>query len=233
MTQVTRAFHLRGGQRTTVDLVDGWLNQHALEVWGCADSFQACTQLLTAAGDPVQLAFLGVDWLGPDELAIVDYVRETWPRAGMVIYGSAPFGSLQAPDLAVYCGSRAALQAALDHTVDGLIAYLRRQSRRRAHSEATVSAEACDWPTVEAAVPTSLFAVTAARTPAGTAVVRNPQSVSSPEAPAKAVAPASVQSDNTEQERATDTPPEAPGSVTEDPRSILTREELAALLDGA
>ena len=90
MERCQKAIHLRTGDRGTDGAISAWLERHGIEVVACADAFEACTFTLTHSATVPELAFVGADWLAPDELAIVSYLRETWPGVTIVIYGSAP-----------------------------------------------------------------------------------------------------------------------------------------------
>ncbi len=89
MFAVRRAVHIRTGQRAAAEALDGWLAQHAVEVVGLPDVYDGCVYLLRNYATVPDLVLIGVDWLAEDEFALVRYVRETWPRAGVVIYGSS------------------------------------------------------------------------------------------------------------------------------------------------
>ncbi len=84
-----KAIHLRTADRGTDGAISAWLERHGVEVVACADAFEACTFALTHSATIPELAFIGADWLAPDELAISGYFRETWPGVTIVIYGSA------------------------------------------------------------------------------------------------------------------------------------------------
>lgn len=90
MQRCQKAVHLRTGDRETDGAVSMWLERHEVDVFDFADPFEACTFALTRPETTPDVAFIGADWLAPDELRIIDYLRETWPGLGMVIYGSTP-----------------------------------------------------------------------------------------------------------------------------------------------
>ena len=64
-----------------------WLEQHHLETVSCRDPFEACVYALTRPDACPDLILLGGDWLAPEEHVIVDYLRETWPGAAIILYG--------------------------------------------------------------------------------------------------------------------------------------------------
>jgi hypothetical protein len=64
-----------------------WLEQHHLETVSCRDPFEACVYALTRPDACPDLILLGGDWLAAEEHVIIDYLRETWPSAAIVLYG--------------------------------------------------------------------------------------------------------------------------------------------------
>jgi hypothetical protein len=84
---VRTALHIRTGQPATGAALEGWLARHTVDVVGCDDVYEACVRLLQNYDAVPDLVLLGADWLNADEYRIVRYVRETWPRAGILIYG--------------------------------------------------------------------------------------------------------------------------------------------------
>jgi hypothetical protein len=89
VVEVRRAIHVRTGQRAAVDAVDAWLKRHDTEVVSFDDVYAACVHLLQAYERVPDLALIGSDWLGEDEYNIVTYMRQTWPRVGIVVYGES------------------------------------------------------------------------------------------------------------------------------------------------
>ncbi len=89
MSQVHSAIHIRTGQQPSVELVDAWLERHAIPVSVFGDVYQACVHLLRYQDRPADLVLVGADWLVDDELDIVPYFRQTWPQAGLVVYGES------------------------------------------------------------------------------------------------------------------------------------------------
>jgi hypothetical protein len=109
-----KAIHLRTGDRATDGAVSAWLERHGVEVIPCADAFEACTVALSHSPVVPELAFVGADWLAPDEIAIVSYFRETWPGITIVIYGSASAtAGFEATALTHVCRSAAAVRRML------------------------------------------------------------------------------------------------------------------------
>jgi hypothetical protein len=85
-----KAIHLRTGDRATDGAISAWLERHGVEIVACADAFEACVFALTHSAATPDLALVGADWLAPDEHAIIGYLRETWPGVTTVVYGGAP-----------------------------------------------------------------------------------------------------------------------------------------------
>jgi hypothetical protein len=84
---VSSAIHIRTGQRALADTLDQWLARHDVTTRGFDDVYAACVHLLQQYEQIPDLALVGTDWLAPDELSIIAYVRQTWPRTGVVVYG--------------------------------------------------------------------------------------------------------------------------------------------------
>jgi hypothetical protein len=117
-----RAIHLCTGDRGTDRAISSWLERHRVEVVGCTDPYEACAFALTHPKPAPDLAVIGADWLAPDELAIVNYFRETWPRVATVVYGSPQVtAGLQATPLTLVCRSGGAIQRLLAGSPDALL----------------------------------------------------------------------------------------------------------------
>jgi hypothetical protein len=114
VTGVRSAIHVRTGTRASTDAIDAWLSQHQVAVVPFDDVYAACAHLLKNFAQIPDLVFVGTDWLSRDELGIVPYVRQTWSRTGIVVYGEAaetpPFDWLP---LVLMCRGKAALDAVL------------------------------------------------------------------------------------------------------------------------
>lgn len=204
-----KAIHLRTGDRGTDGAISAWLERHGIEVIACADAFEACTFALTHSAATPELALIGADWLAPDELAISGYFRETWPAVTIVIYGSAAAtASIEDGSLTHVLRSPAAVRRMLAAAPDALLG----ESRGALRTPATLD----DWRT--------RFDVPGLETSAADAEVLLPQPVvrtRDREAPDVDLAP-----------HVSGQPPEtAAGSPVPASPPILTREELAALLD--
>lgn len=86
MPAVRQVLHIRTGERAAAETLDGWLASHGCAITACGDVYEACVRLVRHTGEPPELVLLGADWLSPDEFAILRYLRETWPRAGVLVY---------------------------------------------------------------------------------------------------------------------------------------------------
>ncbi len=117
MSEVRSAIHIRTGQHPAVAAVDQWLSDNGVDVVAHGDVYAACAYLLEYYARVPDLALVGTDWLARDECGIVPYVRQTWPRACIVVYGTN--GTVPLADLSPLtrtCDSRAALDALLATT---------------------------------------------------------------------------------------------------------------------
>jgi hypothetical protein len=113
---------LRTGDQGIDGAISTWLERHDVEVVGCADPFEACAFALTQRGSAPDLAFIGVDWLAPEELAIVDYLREIWPELSAVVYGGAQATARLEPNApALVCRSAEGLRRMLADSPDALL----------------------------------------------------------------------------------------------------------------
>lgn len=190
MKQVRRAIHIRTGQRADVDAVEEWLAAHHVDLLPCSDAYDACVRMATDAHDAPELALLGIDWLAPDDLAVVTYLRRTWPHIAVVVYGgdSASAAQFELDPATRTCRVQGTLMRLLRLAPDELLA-------RFAMSPASVG-QPRRVPVTPAAPPTPTRPVTTASAPPLETAARR----------------------------------SAPEAIT--PRATLSREELAALLDG-
>lgn len=211
MERCQKAIHLRTGDRETDGAISAWLERHGVEVIPCADAFEACTFALTHSAVNPDLVLVGADWLAPNEVAIIGYLREIWPGVTAVVYGSAPAtaGFASAPLTLVRrsaAGVRRMLAAAPDALLEESLKALRAQAPLdedwRPQPEAPVAIEP-RLPAAGAAPPRRAGDRRDTEAPDGKLTARVVGEV--PETPSKARPPA--------------------------PQTILTREELAALLE--
>jgi len=202
VTLVRQALHIRTGQRAAVEMLDAWLADHAVAVVPISDVYAACAHLLQRYEQVAELVLLGADWLAKGELSILRYVRETWPRAAVVVYGTArDLAACELAPLTLVCQGSAELERLVAQTPEAIV--------RRIHGEPVPLCVAAS----EAARPASSVETDTAET----------------EAPEEAgdetdLVDYSALAAGGEMEETT-----AAGADL--PRSLLTPEELAALLD--
>ena len=84
-----RAIHIRTADRGADDAIAEWLHRHEIDVIDCADAFDACVAALDSPHDAPELALAGVDWISPNESAVLGYLRETWPGIIIVVHGGS------------------------------------------------------------------------------------------------------------------------------------------------
>lgn len=80
-------FHLRTGDAPLARTIAAWIRSHGATSIDCADVFEAALALLRPRGQSPELAFIGAAGLPREHLAIIRFMRETWPRIGLVAYG--------------------------------------------------------------------------------------------------------------------------------------------------
>ncbi len=129
MAEVRRAVHLRTGPRASADAIDAWLREHELKTAAFDNAYACCAHLLTAYEHIPDLAFVGSDWLTGDELAIVSYIRQTWPRCGIVIYGDNEMPASELVPLVLTSRGRQQLGPLLAAGPDALLRRLNAQLR--------------------------------------------------------------------------------------------------------
>jgi hypothetical protein len=83
---VRNAIHVQTGQRVLVEQFDRWLERHDVSSAVFEDAYAACVHLLQNYNAIPDLALVGADWLSADELSIIAYIRQTWPRTAIVVY---------------------------------------------------------------------------------------------------------------------------------------------------
>jgi len=223
--QVRRAVHIRTGQPAAAEAIDAWLSDHDVEVLACADVYEACVHLLREYHNVPEMVVIGTDWLAPDELAIVRYARETWPRAAIVVYGAGASPAPEASPLTIACGSDAALRTVL---ADSPAQLLERLCLR------TVTVPADDLLPTRAATPTPEYGPVfppLRPTPAGAPTVTRSPDGSRTRVSAPGCAPPDCDRRASRGRGALATRPPLTLSSTDAARSILTAEELSALLD--
>ncbi len=190
-----------------VDCIERWLTNHDVDTTTFDDVYEACVYLLTRFEQVPQLAIVGADWLAPGEFSIIRYIRETWPRVGVLVYG----GGSDAPGfdfapMILTCRTPAALDTLVENGPTNVL--------HRITGEATAIAAR---PRVEPDAP-----------PAGNQVSDLPE-LRPPARDTQAAPPQHRDEDDD------DAPaPKSPDrSRAAPPRAILSAEELSALLNGS
>ncbi|HUU94977.1 MAG TPA: hypothetical protein VM487_04490 [Phycisphaerae bacterium] len=123
MNTPRRAIHIRAGEARAGQAVDNWLEHHGVERVCCADVLDACAFILKNSAHVPDLAYVGVDRLTADDLAIIKYLRETWPAIAIVLYGEhAELNSSTRATRTLVCQSRAALDQILAAPPNHLLA---------------------------------------------------------------------------------------------------------------
>ena len=207
-----KAVHLRTGDRGTDGAISTWLERHGIEIVTCADAFEACAVALRQHEPPPDLALIGADWLAPGERAIIDYFRESWPGVVIVVHGSTTAtSSLPAQPLTRVCRSAGEVQELLADSPDALLNRLRCAPR----AQAPIDNDQRGQPK-EAAADERRAGMKEAPLPQPTIPTGE-----RPEPPVE-LTPSTAPRDSA----ATTTGKPAPPS-----RSVLTEEELAALLE--
>jgi len=111
---VRSAIHVRTGPAALTAEVDQWLTRHGVANRAFDDAYAACAHLLLHFDQVPDLALVAVDALRPDELELVGFIRQTWPRAGIIVYGElAGAGLADGLSRTMSCRSPAALQRLL------------------------------------------------------------------------------------------------------------------------
>ncbi|MBU0641000.1 MAG: hypothetical protein KKB50_19225 [Planctomycetes bacterium] len=116
------AIHLRTGDPGAAAIIDQWLERHGVVVIGCTDAFHACSHMVRNGTEAPLLAFVGTDWLAPDDRAIIRYLHERWPGVGIVLYGAVEAGVSWANGARlIVCRTRAALRDLVAKTPQQLL----------------------------------------------------------------------------------------------------------------
>ena len=126
MSLVRSALHLRTGETSAAEAISSWLRQHRVGGTDFSDAYEACVYLLEQSEETPDLAFVGTDWLTPDEFPIIRYIHETWPGVGVIIYGDG--GELPPQEsgaLMWRCGSVDALRQVLADSPANVLQRLR------------------------------------------------------------------------------------------------------------
>jgi hypothetical protein len=143
------AIHIRSGEPGPGRLVDRWLEAHRVAVRDFADAYEACVYLVQQPSAAPDLAFVGADWLLPEEWPIVRYLHETWPGLGLVIYASRSVPGLpEGTVLRSVAASARTLESILELGPDNLLRSMRPAAAplERVLESRTADAEATGQP---------------------------------------------------------------------------------------
>ena len=120
------AIHIRSGEPGPGRLIDRWLEAHHVPVRDFADAYEACVYLVQHPSATPDLAFVGTDWLLPEEWPIVRYLHETWPGLGLIIYASRSVPGLpEGAALRSVAASARTLESILELEPDNLLRGMR------------------------------------------------------------------------------------------------------------
>jgi hypothetical protein len=87
MTPAPRVLHLATGDPAGVHTAESWLHRRQVDAVVCHEALECAALMLTEDTLEPELALVGVAWLDPSEFAVLDYLRERWPRIRIVVYG--------------------------------------------------------------------------------------------------------------------------------------------------
>jgi hypothetical protein len=77
--------HIRTSDRAGADAIDEWIARHQLEVRSCNDAYDAVVAMLTHPEQVPDLAFVGTVGMDVEDLALIGWLRETWPHVAIVV----------------------------------------------------------------------------------------------------------------------------------------------------
>jgi hypothetical protein len=120
------AIHIRTGEASLNRTVEGWLEQHKVPAQSFADAYEACVHLIGHAAAVPDFAFVGADWLTPEEWPIVRYLHDTWPGVAIIVYASRRVAGLPEPvGSRAVCTSARVLDRMLELGPDNLLRSMR------------------------------------------------------------------------------------------------------------
>lgn len=129
MSGAHRAIHIRTGPPAAANAVERWLRADNVEVAALPDAYAACVHLLREYENVADLALIGTDWLDAQEIRIVHYIRQTWPRIGVVMYGTGPMPAAESTPLVRVCSTDAALRDLLAQSPTAVLDALTREAQ--------------------------------------------------------------------------------------------------------
>jgi hypothetical protein len=120
------AIHIRTGEAGLNRTVEGWLERHNVPARVFADAYEACVYLIGNASVVPDFAFIGADWLTPEEWPIVQYLHDTWPGLAVIVYAGRRVSGLPEPlPLRAVCNSARMLDRTLELGPDNLLRSMR------------------------------------------------------------------------------------------------------------
>lgn len=227
MEEARKVLHLRTGLKSVTERIGAWLAREGAERIDCADAFDACVYALQNRGHDVAAVFVGTDWLAPDEYPVLHRLQETWPTAVTVVYGDGRAPYAVDPAARIYvCTTPRDLDQLLSERLEHVVERIRRMFPARQIGESRPRPRPAQAPRIpgdDKADP--------AHPPAGSHAAWRA-------APPTDFARRDAETGPSERDPALAVGAEAPADAgrlglfvpPEPPRSILSREELEALL---
>jgi hypothetical protein len=87
MPPAPRVLHLATGDPVGVYAVETWLRARDLPAVVCHEALECAALMLSEPDLTPDVALIGAAWLDASEHAIIDYVRERWPAIRIIVYG--------------------------------------------------------------------------------------------------------------------------------------------------
>ena len=120
------AIHIRTGEVGLNRSVEAWLARHNVPAQNFSDAYEACVYLIGHAPAVPDFAFIGADWLTPEEWPIVRFLREVWPALAIIVYAGRRVPGLPEPAaLRSVCTSPRMLDLMLELGPDNLLRSVR------------------------------------------------------------------------------------------------------------
>lgn len=84
-----RGIHVRTGGSEVDERIASWFAQHQVQCLNCNDVFDAGVLAARGHTRPVQLIFVGTDWLLNEDLVIFEYLLRGFPEAVVIAHGES------------------------------------------------------------------------------------------------------------------------------------------------